>query len=248
MKAILISINPKGVEKIASGEKTIEVRKSKPKLKTPFKCFIYATKPKKWFRYSSFGYASNESLWLSNGKVKMSDGFEFWADGKKDYDCLNGKVIGEFVCDRIDSYVGKDDDDREYWDLSVIEWEDLKEKSCLTIKQIVDYTGDSHNCYGWHITDLKIYDKPKDLSEFRTICRDAYCQDDYGIPTWFCKDGYGSCAVKDKEKEFPYDDECIYFDCPCYGENCEHEDYAYCLCNGLKPITRPPQSWCYLED
>lgn len=77
---------------------------------------------------------------------------------------------------------------------------------------------------------------------------DAYCQDYYGTITWFCKDGYGSCAVKDKEKEYPYNDKCMYFDCPSVGgESCGYEDYAYCNCNGLKPITRPPQSWCYDE-
>ena len=36
-KAVLISIRPKWVEKIASGEKTIEVRKTRPTLATPFK-------------------------------------------------------------------------------------------------------------------------------------------------------------------------------------------------------------------
>lgn len=45
-KAVLISIRPKWVEKIANGEKTIEVRKTKPKLETPFKCYIYCTLPK----------------------------------------------------------------------------------------------------------------------------------------------------------------------------------------------------------
>ena len=42
-KAVMISIRPKWCEKIASGEKTIEVRKTRPKLETPFKCYIYCT-------------------------------------------------------------------------------------------------------------------------------------------------------------------------------------------------------------
>ncbi|MBO7213989.1 MAG: hypothetical protein J6V66_00680 [Clostridia bacterium] len=46
MKAVMISIQPKWVEKIANGEKTIEVRKTAPKLETPFKCYIYETKTK----------------------------------------------------------------------------------------------------------------------------------------------------------------------------------------------------------
>ena len=42
-KAVMLSIRPKWCEKIASGEKTIEVRKTRPKLETPFKCYIYET-------------------------------------------------------------------------------------------------------------------------------------------------------------------------------------------------------------
>lgn len=42
-KAVLISIRPEWVEKIARGEKTVEVRKTRPKLGTPFKCYIYCT-------------------------------------------------------------------------------------------------------------------------------------------------------------------------------------------------------------
>ena len=43
-KAVLISIQPKWCELIASGKKMVEIRKNKPKLETPFKCYIYQTK------------------------------------------------------------------------------------------------------------------------------------------------------------------------------------------------------------
>ena len=42
-KAVLISIRPEWVEKIARGEKTLELRKTEPKLETPFKVYIYCT-------------------------------------------------------------------------------------------------------------------------------------------------------------------------------------------------------------
>ena len=45
-KAVLISIRPKWCELIASGKKTIEIRKTRPKIETPFKCYIYCTRPK----------------------------------------------------------------------------------------------------------------------------------------------------------------------------------------------------------
>ena len=104
MKAVLISIKPKWCELIAQGKKTVEVRKTKPKLETPFKVYIYATKPRHYFKISEHLAATDENLFLSNGTVKMSDGFEHWADGIK-VEYLNGKVIGEFVCNRID-YIG----------------------------------------------------------------------------------------------------------------------------------------------
>ena len=273
MKAVLISIQPKWVEKIANGGKTIEVRKTKPNLQTPFKVYIYCTNtPKYHHLYDLRPYNS--------GKIKLGcvqhNRYSLVSDNY-----INGKVIGEFVCDRIDEY-GAEFTDLQYPDvcdknvclnsIKRVEYDEdedepvyryetsneednpdnckfLKE-SCLTFNEVRKYIGETFfdkHFYGWHISNLKIYDKPKELSEFTTICRNAYCQDDYGTPTWFCKDGYGSCAVKDKEKEYPYNDECIYFDCPTYGECCEYEDYAYCLCNGRKPITRPPQSWCYVE-
>lgn len=71
MKAVMLSIKPKYCELIAKGEKTIEVRKSMPKLKTPFKCYIYMTK--------------------SN----------LVGDRKAYKDRLAGKVIGEFICNEI---------------------------------------------------------------------------------------------------------------------------------------------------
>ena len=74
MKSVLISIKPKYCELIAAGKKTIEVRKTRPKIETPFKCYIYMTK--------------------SN----------LVGDRKAYKDRLAGKVIGEFVCDEIYQY------------------------------------------------------------------------------------------------------------------------------------------------
>lgn len=195
MKAVLMSIQPKWVEKIAIGEKTIEVRKTKPKLETAFKVYIYATKPNKNF---DFGLCRDK--W----GMGVTNKINYETAKRMGFELLSGKVIGEFVCDKIDSYVGRDDN-KDYWDLSVEEWEELKKKSCLTIPQILEYTGDCCRCYGWHISDLKIYDKPKELSEFTPICR-------------LRKD---LCKV-------------------C----CSYEEAFGGCC---RTLTRPPQSWCYVE-
>lgn len=143
MKSVLISIQPKWVDKIASGEKTIEVRKSRPKLETPFKCYIYETTAK--YKTRLFGLNCT-------------------CQGK-------GKVIGEFVCDRIDN--------KHLDDLIVKEdCERALQGTCLTKQDILAYLSYTRGTdirqnykmwcfYGWHISDLKIYDKPKELSEFR---------------------------------------------------------------------------------
>lgn len=81
--AVLISIRPKWCELIASGKKTIEVRKTKPKLLPPFKCYIYCTKP-------SFPHEDFLVFDVGTNKAKAFYG--------------GGKVIGEFICDWCDPF------------------------------------------------------------------------------------------------------------------------------------------------
>lgn len=135
-KAVLISIRPTWCALIAAGRKTVEIRKNRPNLETPFKCYIYCTKAK----------SKDEVLTPCND---ISD-------------VRNGKVIGEFVCDEIahldiDS-VGVTDGDKYYLD-------ERGWKPCLTRKQIIKYCG-IYRPYGWHISELKIYDEPKEFCEF----------------------------------------------------------------------------------
>ena len=168
MKSVLISIRPKWCEKITSGEKTIEVRKTAPK-EVPFKAYIYVTRPKKFYKCGAVS-TSDELLWLANGKVEIGDGFKFWADGDE-YQCLNGRIICEFICNEVEEF--------HEWELSPqgkfadFERERLEKfltDACLSEEEVVRYRENLPYCkplYGWHISDLKIYDKPKELSEFR---------------------------------------------------------------------------------
>lgn len=139
-KAIMLSIRSKWCEKIASGEKTIEVRKTRPKLDTPFKVYIYCTQ----------------------------SGVALGVWGKQ------GKVIGEFTCDRI------------YW-LAPLNHapEDVEQQACLTREEIVRYLKGA-GC-GWHISDLKIYDKPRELREFKKSNRDCFYAD-LGLAKRDCPD------------------------------------------------------------
>ena len=104
-KAVLLSIKPQYCYLIASGKKTIEVRKSEPKLKPPFKCYIYCTKPKSYFRTGSGMYFSDDDLCrLPSGEVKYGSSVELISHSPSEYsedNFLNGTVIGEFICDKV---------------------------------------------------------------------------------------------------------------------------------------------------
>ena len=172
MKSILISIKPQWCEKICHKigkdengkpiyEKCIEVRKSAPS-EVPFKAYLYATRPKKFYTCGAVS-TSDELLWLANGKVEMGDGFKFWADGDE-YQCLNGRIIGEFVCDKV-----------ERFSVGSLRSDDIEKLACLSYNEMISYfykpeelDGETvKQGFAWHISDLKIYDKPKELSEFR---------------------------------------------------------------------------------
>lgn len=151
-KAVMLSIRPKWCEKIASGEKTIEVRKTRPKLDTPFKCYIYCSQ---------------------SGDARRLVG-------------ERGKVIGEFMC---------------YATIPIsVEYSDPSHRMAqrdfpftgMTDKQIIDYLGNGKMGYGWHISDLKIYDTQKELTEFHTLKKCKSCS----------KSGYESTACI-------YDENCM---------------------------------------
>ena len=140
MKSVLISIQPKWCELIASDKKTIEVRKTRPKVDTPFKVYIY------------------ETNWKDN---------TYWKNYHKD---KLGKVIGEFVCSEVfkidkDSvdFIYRLADYSMYFGFGKLAY---NLDTCLTDRELLDYLNHRQG-YGWHISDLVIYDEPKELSEFK---------------------------------------------------------------------------------
>lgn len=172
MKSVLISIHPEWCSQIENGLKTIEIRKSRPKISTPFKCYIYCASREKPF---------------DGGYIGLR------------------KVIGEFCCNDIEPitpYGG-------YWaglkyDTPRTSYTDIIANSKLSPEKLKEYLGFQKG-YAWHISDLVIYDQPKDLSEFMKPCiKELYCD---------------TCAALD----------------PMHN---------YCM----KTVTKPPQSWCYVEE
>lgn len=170
MKAVLISMHPEQCEKIANGDETGGIWKKPPKLKPPFKCYIYCTDGKMLFNGKKYVPSWEDKLvlaYLSNTtKVKVSS-----------VPFINRKVIGEFMC----------------------------------------------NEYDRPISDLKIYDEPKELGEFyRSLSKKILENGNY-----------------DCRKDW----DVLCLDAPEGGDYC-----AECIYCGRVQITRPPQSWCYVEE
>ena len=203
MKSVLMSIQPYWVFLIIARkmgwhidkEKTIEVRNNFPKDQDWNRSVeIYCSKDKKSFSQIPKKYQPLMKKFL-------------------------GKVIGEFFCDKKDFFFAEYCDNgsadltpsRLIYGLGNANSEiAYLDKCCLTHDELFDYIISGKYGFGWHITDLKIYDKPKELSEFRTptdcesvIAKDMLCN---------------TCCI------------CSYF--------CTKKP---------KRITRPPQSWCYVE-
>jgi predicted transcriptional regulator len=121
------------------------------------------------------------------------------------YKANKGKVIGEFVCDEITPLFNVA---TTSWSLlagNIHEYaKGLVRMARLTEEEMHSYAK-GKNCYAWHISDLVIYDKPRELSEFKKPCNHK-----------------NDCCTCDR-----YD----YIGHRCYDK-----------------ITRPPQSWCYVES
>lgn len=138
--------------------------------------------------------------------------------GYKVADKGRGKVIGEYVCDRIDTYTFHKGLTRFGGELGLpigtydtyLIFEDDYNAMCLTYNEVKDY-GKGKTLYGWHISDLKIYDKPKELWNFNYPCTEKECS---------------KCQYEVRE-ELPFDE---------IG-----------VCCGRYHITRPFQSYGYVE-
>lgn len=134
----------------------------------------------------------------------------------------NGKVTGEFICDRI-------------YGLAPLNHapDDVEQQACLTREEIVRYLEGAG--YGWHIYDLKIYDTPRELGEFWAYNEVLHKR--YDAETDFCcydsTNEYGEALTDCGD---------AYLDIRnCY--RCWNEWSGWC-----HRIKRPPQSWCYVEE
>lgn len=153
MKSLLIAIKPKWCAKIMNGEKTIEVRKNKA-LATAIQKLI-----------DENGYAEIY-VYCSKGKERLvnliDDSFYCGASTR-----LNGKVVFKFRCYKVEEIVlNKNHFVNEQYSTDELDYEELLKQSCLTYKELDDYL-QCEIAYAIHISNLEIFDKPKELSEFK---------------------------------------------------------------------------------
>ncbi len=194
MKSILISMQPYWLFLIIANKmgweigkhKTVEVRKNYPKAEDWDKTVkLYCSKDKKSFARIPKEYQPLMEQFL-------------------------GKVVGEFVCDKIIS--------AEFG--SYVETFSLTAQ--LTAYDLMSYAR-GKTLYGWHISNLVIYDKPKELGELYKLGKPLICEGK-------------NCEICDHLKYMQVNSDEWDYDC-----DCQHQ-----LENPIT-ITRPPQSWCYVE-
>ena len=170
MNEIMLPVRPKWCELIARGKKTIEARKTNPKCDVPFKVYIYCTKPSKKYQTvcGCIMLNSDELFRLPTGEIKYGNSVEMMMyDNYTTDNFLNGKVIGEFVC--YECYPIHVPTDIQF-SIDTGLWSPFSERilhnACLTPEEVIDYADGRETIFGWKISDLKIYDEPKPLSEF----------------------------------------------------------------------------------
>ena len=208
MKAVLISIRPKRCELIASGKQTIEVQKSRPKIATPFKCYIYCTNSK-----FDVNACLRNNLHYDDSTLAVNAG--------------NGKVIGEFVCDTVEVLFDTNGNPENYM-TDILP--SILQQTALSYDDFARYVGsraDKTSIFGWHISDLKIYNTPKELSKFEVADKRAIRQCKYREQTYyaFTDTGYIKNGFYCKQKD----------------------DWCFSGCK-RKALKRPPQSWMYVEE
>ena len=165
MRAILIVCSPKECADILNGNQTILIRKICPKQlrgDTPIKpepidVYIYCTKD---------GYLHLEN----NGEWSYS------RNQKYTY-IRTGKVVANFTLNKVEEIYWKQDLSNPYvsdnYNLgtdTLNEWE-LRNKSCLESEELEDYLGFDDSefkalGYAWHISNLQILEKPRELDYF----------------------------------------------------------------------------------
>lgn len=172
MESFLISIRPKWTASILNGKKTVEIRR---------------TAPKDWVDYFSGKTDKKpEPKTVYIYCTKNDNGLRYWGYH------IGGRIFAKFTLREVTQYItGNNVSKDSGYMFGDAEREGVYEKACLSESDIDRYCPDE-SFYAWHISDLVIFDRPRELSEFMP-------------PKW------DKCGVKDKNGLFQCD-KCPYGD------------------------------------
>ena len=147
MKKIMLSVQPQWLAKILNGEKTVEIRKTAPKLQDVEKVevYCYCTKRKPFVYYM------------------MRRMFSFFKRVESDeWIPKNGKVACKFTLEKVE-WVRPRFNGNEW-----VYWDDILGGACIDNDELTAYLGYQECGYAWHIDNLVIFDKPMELKQFGT--------------------------------------------------------------------------------
>ena len=203
MKSVLASLKPYYYYLVGEGIKKIEVRKSQPKADG-------------WNKETYFYMSKDEKSFAMIPK-------EFQEKYRKHF----GKVGLKFVCDRIEPF----DVPYPAWSREYLN--PILNGACLTYSDLHSYIGSGNRGYGWHISDLVIYEQPKELCEFWAYNAEL---------NKLFNEGEDYCAWGRCETESGCTNDCD-------TENILNCYQCWADWNGwCHRLTRPPQSWQFVEE
>ena len=170
MKAIMISIKPKWVAKILNGEKTIEIRKTMPKCDLPIDVYIYCTKDKNKLVIGDSPFREEKEYSVCKNNIALNG---------TELPVLNGHVVAKFTLNKVERFdfisERKYLNDIEKYNVEIRKHNIIYKKSCMSAVDVVCYLDtkclgtdnpDGMIGYAWHIDNLVIFDRPKELGEF----------------------------------------------------------------------------------
>lgn len=150
MRKVLVSLKPYYYYLVGEGIKKIEVRKNMPRASDWNKeVLFYMSKDVKSF-----------------AKIPK----EFQEKYRKHF----GEVGMQFVCDKIEEFHEYElSPSKKFYEFEKARISLFLKESCLSYNEVCDYRKNLpyyKPLYGWHISDLVIYDKPKPIMQFYKPC------------------------------------------------------------------------------
>jgi hypothetical protein len=228
----MISVKPEYLVDILNGSKTLELRSYIPK---DFKGWVnvYCSKAKPY-------------LFHIHKQVRVDDEFSYFELSHKiieeeryiSVDRLNAKVVCRFWFDEYIAYQYYSDDNSyrpQTWGYNA---EAVLQRLCLTRDEFKSY-GKGKDLYAWHIKQLKIFDKPKELGDFANYNK---------VSTIFKNQINGQSlfgnSIGCKYKEFrKLNNGVSYYGCKLQKDYTSDCDWEYCpLCK----LTHAPQTYAYV--